>query len=219
MWSVVKDYPTKVVELEQRFSMVRPGPDALQGVVEVDQTCRGGLEEGAAGRQTEAKALIAVAAEAADHRMGRIRLRRMADASAHNLREVVEQAIESGSVVRTDAWPGHAGVEQRSRRHEVRGMGQRRLASERPPRVHRVVRLLKRWLTGTYQGAVSHAHVADDLDEWVFRFNRRPSASRGKLFDRLIQQAVQVGPQPYRTLIHPPGVGGLSDVGTQIGLF
>ena len=34
-----------------------------------------------------------------------------------------------------------------------------------------------------------------------FRFNRRTSASRGKLFYRLVQQSVQVVPAPFATLI------------------
>jgi hypothetical protein len=39
------------------------------------------------------------------------------------------------------------------------------------------------------------------LDEFTFRFNRRKSRSRGKLFYRLVQQAVQVEPVPYRGLV------------------
>ena len=95
----------------------------------------------------------------------------------------------------------------RNYRHEVRVIAQRRRASELLPRVHRVVSLLKRWLLGTHQGAVSHAHLNYYLDEFVFRFNRRTSASRGKRFYRLIQQAVEVEPKPYRILIQPPPVG------------
>ena len=45
--------------------------------------------------------------------------------------------------------------------------------SEMLPRVHRVVSLLKRWLLGTHQGAVSRAHLDYYLDEFTFRFNRR----------------------------------------------
>jgi hypothetical protein len=76
------------------------------------------------------------------------------------------------------------------------------------PRAHRVISLFKRWLMGTHQGAVSHDHLDDYLNEFVFRFNRRKSASRGKLFFRLAQQAVQVAPAPYATLITPQHVGG-----------
>ena len=56
--------------------------------------------------------------------------------------------------------------------------------------MHKAISLLKRWLLGTHQGAVSHEHLDYYLDEFVFRFNRRSSRSRGKLFYRLVQQAV-----------------------------
>ena len=67
--------------------------------------------------------------------------------------------------------------------------------------VHRIVSLLKRWLMGTHQGAVSHKHLGYYLDEYTFRFNRRKSKSRGKLFFRLAQQAVAVGPTPYDEIV------------------
>jgi hypothetical protein len=76
-------------------------------------------------------------------------------------------------------------------------------ASELLPRVHRVISLLRRWLMGTHQGAVSRKHLDYYLDEFTFRFNRRKSKSRGKLFFRLAQQAVAVGPVPYDLIVHP----------------
>jgi transposase-like protein len=193
-----------------RRAMVRPGREKLKGVVEVDETYFGGLEEGSRGRGTGNKALVAVAAEADGSRIGRIRLRRVPDASRASLEGFIEQAIEPGSTVQTDGWRGYAGLEGRDYRHEVRVVGRGRgQASQLLPRVHRVASLLKRWLLGTHQGAVGHAHLDYYLDEFVFRFNRRTSASRGKLFYRLIQNAVQVEPAPYQTLIHPqPVVGG-----------
>ena len=69
------------------------------------------------------------------------------------------------------------------------------------PHVHQVVSLLKRWLLGTHHGAVTHEHLDYYLDEFTFRFNRRRSRSRGKLFYRLVQQAVAVDPAPYESLI------------------
>jgi hypothetical protein len=74
-------------------------------------------------------------------------------------------------------------------------------ATELLPRVHQVAALLKRWLLGTHQGAVRPAHLDYYLDEFTFRFNRRTSRSRGKLFYRLIQQAVRVEPSPYKTMV------------------
>jgi hypothetical protein len=48
---------------------------------------------------------------------------------------------------------------------------------------------------------VTHAHLDYYLDEFTFRFNRRQSRSRGKLFYRLVQQAVAVPPAPYESLV------------------
>ncbi len=79
--------------------------------------------------------------------------------------------------------------------------GRRKQASELLPRVHKTISLHKRWMLGTYQGAISPEHLDYYLDEFVFRFNRRSSRSRGKLFYRLVQQAVAVDPTPYRSIV------------------
>jgi len=81
-------------------------------------------------------------------------------------------------------------------------------ASELMPRVHRVASLLKRWLLGTHQGAVSREHLDYYLDEFTFRFNRRHSKSRGMLFYRLVQQAVAVEPVPYKAMVKCYAVDG-----------
>ncbi len=69
------------------------------------------------------------------------------------------------------------------------------------PRVHRVASPLKRWLLGTYQGAVREKHLDYYLDEYTFRFNRRRSRARGLLFYRLMQNAVAVDPIPSGQLV------------------
>jgi hypothetical protein len=40
------------------------------------------------------------------------------------------------------------------------------------------------------------------LDEYVFRYNRRTSNSRGLLFMRLLEQAVIAGPVTYDEIIN-----------------
>ena len=76
---------------------------------------------------------------------------------------------------------------------------------QRPRRMHRVASLLKRGLPGTRQGAISPEHLEDYLNEFTFRFNRRKAASRGKLFHRPAQQAVQIEPATFATLLtHNP---------------
>ena len=68
--------------------------------------------------------------------------------------------------------------------------------------------MLKRWLLGTHRGAVGHEYLDYYLDEFTFRFNCRKSASRGKLFYRLAQQAAQVQPVPFKALTQPQALGG-----------
>jgi hypothetical protein len=50
---------------------------------------------------------------------------------------------------------------------------------------------------------VGHEYLDYYLDEFTFRFNRRKSASRGKLFYRLAQQAMQVELVPFEALAQP----------------
>ena len=190
-----------------RRAMVRPGRDRLRGTVEVDETYWGAEEPGLIGRLTHDKALIVVAAEEEGAGIGRIRLRRVPDASRGSLHGFIAQAVEPGSVVRTDGLASYLGLE--GYRHD-RVVQRRKPPGAEPllPRVHRVVSLLKRWLLGTHQGAVRVEHLDDYLEEFTFRFNRRTSASRGKLFYRLAQQAVQVGPAPYASIVKPQPLGG-----------
>ena len=67
--------------------------------------------------------------------------------------------------------------------------------------MHRVVSLAKRWLLGTHQGSVEPAHLASYLNEFVFRFNRRRSRSRGMVFYRVLELAVAHDPVRYQDLI------------------
>jgi transposase-like protein len=185
-----------------RRAMVRPGRDRLSGCVEVDETFYGGEEEGVRGRQTERKSLIVIAAQEDGAGIGRIRMRRISDASAENLMPFIDEAIEPGSVVHTDGWLGYLPLEKKGLHHRVTFLkGKKESASELLPRVHRVASLLKRWLLGTHQGAVSREHLDYYLDEFTFRFNRRNSRSRGKLFLRLAEQAVAVAPAPYKSMV------------------
>jgi hypothetical protein len=58
----------------------------------------------------------------------------------------------------------------------------------------------------THQGAIAQEHLDDYLGLFTFRFNRRTSKSRGKLFYRLAQQAVQTDPAPLAALVKPQPV-------------
>lgn len=184
-----------------RAAMVRPGRERLAGEVEVDETFLGGPKPGKHGRGAAGKTLVVVAAEVDGRQIGRIRLRRVPDASAPQLERAVQDAVAPGSVVRTDGWPSYSRLSARGYVHEV-VRKDATVGDNLLPRVNRVVALLKRWLLGVHQGAVRPGHLDAYLDAFTFRFNRRTSRWRGKLFYRLVQQAVTVDPVRRRDLPH-----------------
>jgi len=190
-----------------RRAMVRPGRDRLTGRIEVDETYWGAPEEGLVGRLTEKKTLLIVAAQEDGKGIGRVRMGRIAALTRDAVHRFVTESVEPGSVLHTDGLAVYGGIEGYGHDAVVVGKAAE-TASQLLPRVHRVVSLLKRWILGTHHGAVRPKHLDYYLDEFTFRFNRRKSASRGKLFYRLIQQAVQVEPATYRALVKPQDIGG-----------
>ena len=185
-----------------RRAMVRPGRERLSGTVEADAVYVGGKAKGVRGRPLENKALVAIAVEEDGSGMGRVRLKRVPDAAAASVEALLLEAVEPGSVIRTDGWRSYARLRELGYRHDkaVRGGDPGRMDRDFP-RVHRVAALLKRWLLGTHQGAVEKQHLDCYLDEFSFRFNRRTSRSRGLLFYRLLQQAVTTDPVPRKTIL------------------
>lgn len=207
----LKSYQTAWTWLHKlRRAMVRPGRERLSGTVEVDETFVGGIEHGVRGRLTETKAIVAIAAEYDENRIGRIRLRQLPDTSGNSVIRFIRECVDPGSLIVTDGWSAYKQLPEHGYPHEVkilRGRG-RSAPTDMLPRVHRVAALLKRWLLGTHQGSVGYQHLDYYLDEFTFRFNRRTSKSRGLLFYRLMQQAVQVEAVPYKDL-----VGGTNPAG------
>jgi len=183
-----------------RRAMVRPGRDRISGAVEVDECYVGAKKSGKRGRGAAGKALVVIIAEVEGKKIGRIRLQQVLNASAESLKDAIKQAVEPGSIVWTDGWNGYNGLESLGYIHEV-VREQSAVGNSLLPYCHRVASLLKRWMMGTHQGAISHEHLDYYLDEYTFRFNRRTSRHRGKLFYRLIQQAVAVEATPYKNMV------------------
>jgi transposase-like protein len=183
-----------------RRAMVRPGRDKIAGIVEVDEIFIGGEKhDGKRGRGSSGKSLVLVAVEKNEKRLGRLRLLRIKDASAVTLENAIETSIAEGSTIRTDAWNGYNGIERIGFKREIikkdATVGENLL-----PGCNLVASLLKRWLNGTLQGAVSHEHLDYYLDEYTFRFNRRTSNSRGKLFFRLLEHAMVTDVTTYKQI-------------------
>jgi transposase-like protein len=201
----LKTYQTAWTWLHKlRRAMVRLGRDRLRGLVEVDETYVGGHEDEAIGRGAQTKTLVVIAVEKKSRQLGRIRMATVKAASTDQLCGFVEQCVEPGSGVRTDGWKGYLGLPGRGYIHDrIIQKNHAETASELLPGVHRVASLLKRWLLGTHQGAVRSQHLDYYLDEFTFRFNRRKSQYRGKLFYRLVQQAVCLPTTPYKDIVRP----------------
>ena len=179
--------------------MVRHNRDKLLDEVEVDETYHGGEKQGKRGRGSHGKALIIIAVEDKGVGLGRIRLQHICDASAKSINQFVLNNIELKSTIRTDGWNGYNLLSSLGYNHNIVN-NEISVGENQLPLVHLVASLLKRWLLGTHQGAVSHEHLEYYLDEFTFRFNRRTSAHRGKLFYRLLQNAVQIDPVSFKQL-------------------
>ena len=207
----IGSYPTAWAMLHRlRAVLVRPGRDRLAGTVEVDETYIGGEEPGLrGGRAKGKKSLVGVAVEVKEPRgYGRARMAILADGSAASLHRFVTEHVEPGSRVITDGWQGYRGIDKLGYLHEPRSQRAARARGQDPgellPAVHRVASLAKRWLLGTHQGSVDEAHLQSYLDEFVFRFNRRRSRSRGMVFYRVLELAVFHAPVRYRDLVADP---------------
>ena len=183
---------------KMRRAMVRPGRDRLSGRVEVDETYVGGETPGLRGRSGVGKTLVAIAVQEKGAGIGRIRMNCVGDASKVSLHGFIQSCVEPGSTVHTDGMDSYKGMVALGYTHQISVLHGRgaSAATELLPRVHLVASLLKRWLLGTHQGAVSSAHLAYYLDEFTFRFNRRTSTSRGLLFYRLVQQSITLDSIP-----------------------
>jgi transposase-like protein len=187
-----------------RRAMV-PTSGKLRGTIEVDETFIGGKEEGVRGRLTMTKSKVIIAVERhAGGSAGRVRMRRIHDFSADTLLGFIQETCEPGSLIITDGLPSYRRLSRLGYVHQAHNIKQSgKKAHELMPAVHRVASESKRWLLGTHHGAISPTQLDYYLDEFSFRFNRRFSKHRGRLFYTLMVNAAQTPPRPYLELLTP----------------
>lgn len=196
-----------------RRAMVRPDREPLKGVVEVDETYLAISDRDAPVTDSERKkrksqtpsVLVVIAVELLEPKgFGRIRLRRIDNDSAQQVIPFVQAHIEAGAQIKTDGSAAYRSLPELGYSHRrIVMLGSDTPAHASMPGVHRVASLIKRWILGTHHGSVQPAHLDAYLDEFVFRFNRRTSTSRGLLFYRLLQQAVVTDPVTYESVVRP----------------
>ncbi len=173
-----------------RTTMVLAGRSPLTGTVEVDEAFLGGVNN---------KEIIMIAAEVRGAATGRIRMQHIPARTSENIHKFIMDFVEPGSTIVSDEYKGYVKIVEKGYSLEaqkkpyywekVHGDDDRLL-----PRVHRAISLMKRWYYGTYHGRIEKENLQTYLDEFVFRFNRRNSGSRGLDFYRLLQAAINSPP-------------------------
>ena len=188
-----------------RSVMIRRGREPLEGRIEINETYIGGVKAGRRGRGAEGKTMVLVAVEGVKNAPPRVRFRCVASAQKSCLLEFVRDYISPGATIVTDGLLAYKGLEGAGFRHERHVPSGDHEELEHVGHAHLVVSLLKRWLQGTHQGAIRPTHLQAYLDEFAFRFNRRLSTHRGKLFYRLMQQSVTTRPPGIKDFyVKPP---------------
>ncbi len=189
-----------------RRAMVRPERELLSGVVELDEVFIGNESRGRAGGVKDHTAAMVAVESVPGRKLGRVRIEVAQTARSADILKFADRVIAKGALVKTDGASILRKLTDLGYEHQAFvGVDSPEPAHVNLPGVHMIGSLLKRWLTGTLHYAVTQEHLAYYLDEYTFRFNRRTSTSRGLLFYRLLQQAVNTDPHPLDELRNPVG--------------
>ena len=194
-WMMLQRFRVTMVDSERR---------QLSGNVEVDETLIGGVQQGGKLGRGSTKSIVVIAVEIKHPKgFGRVRMRYIPDASSDSLLPFVREVVAPGSVVHTDGWRGYNELPKHDYTREITILS----SADDPahvsmPGVHRLASLLKRWILGTHQGSINNDHLQSYLEEYTFRFNRRTSRSRGLVFRRLLEQAVNTRPITEKDVTH-----------------
>ncbi|MET3807151.1 transposase-like protein [Nakamurella sp. UYEF19] len=187
-----------------RRAMVRPERELLSGVVELDEVFVGNESRGKAGGVKDNCAAMIAVESLGGRKLGRVRIEVAQKARSADLVAFADRVIAKESLIKTDGARHLRKLSTMGFEHQFFiGLDAAEPAHVSLPGVHMVGSLLKRWLTGTMHYAVTQEHLGYYLDEYTFRFNRRTSKSRGLLFYRLLQQAVETDPHPLAELRNP----------------
>lgn len=175
-----------------RSCMVMSGRTPLSGRVEVDEAFLGGKNN---------KEIVVVAAEIRGAATGRIRMKHIRSRTSGSIQKFIRESIEPESTIISDRYKGYMSLVEKGYLHEPQQKPYFWEEVDRDddrllPRVHRAISLLKRWYYGTYHGRIDKKNLQTYLDEFVFRFNRRTSGSRGLVFHRLVEAAVKSPNKP-----------------------
>jgi transposase-like protein len=178
--------------------------EPLRGEVEIDHTWVGGTPAGIGGsRQLQGRraALVLVAVEKRGKASGRLRMAVIPDFKANTINRFLTQNVAPGATIYTDGLKTFTGLEEMGFKHVPRiqplRSELRKGAQSVVPLADRAIGNLQQGLVGTPHG-VSRGQLQVDLDEFVFRHNRRrqPMAA----FQTLLGLGTLHHPTPYKKI-------------------
>ena len=128
-------------------------------------------------------------------------MKHLKNEKAEQIQGFILEAVELGSKIISDRHKSYPSIVEKGYSYEAKkkpyfweevdGDDDRLL-----PRIGRAAAHLKRAYFGTYHGGMNMADIQPYLDEFVFRYNRRRSGSRGLVFHRMVEAAVRSKPRP-----------------------
>jgi transposase-like protein len=177
-------------------------PFMLQGVVELDDACLGGMRQGISGRPREGDPkltpLLAAVEVLPDGKPGRAALRPVRSFRMPWINEFVGHCLSPRCVIHTDEMKSFRDLSRLGHIHEVhlRGAYPKR-ARKRLPKVHMLISNLKRFVLGRHH-AIRGKHAERYLGEFNFRFNHRHEEAT--LFETLVQVCAEAQAMTYAKL-------------------
>jgi hypothetical protein len=194
----------------KQWIMVLDDRAKLSWDVEVDEVFVWWKREWKRGRWAEWKVRVAVAVEVNMSEknkkwlfrgMGRVRMKVIPNCGEQTLAKFIEENVEKGSTLYTDWWLWYKNIGGKGYVHiiESESITDDNVVwistQEVTPNVHIIASLVKRWLLGTHQQYLTQdGYLQDYLEEYTFRFNRRKSSDRWKLFGTLLEQIMTHSP-------------------------
>jgi transposase-like protein len=168
-----------------RAAMGNPSERALLcGLVEMDDAYVGGKRPGPHGRGAEGKSALIVAAEAPT---GSVRAVAVKTLDGKAFGEVARDAVEPGSIIRTDGLRACGGVRKEGFAHEVhKNRVISGLFDTGTQTAHGFVALFKRGYVGAYH-QMSDKYVQLYLNEYEFRHNHKNDE---QILEVLLKQCV-----------------------------
>jgi transposase-like protein len=196
--------------------MVRNDREKLRGHVEVDEVFVWGHQSWPRWRWAKGKNIVVVAVEVNMEQqnkrwffrgMGRVRMQVISNCGEQTLTKFIQDNIEEWSTIYTDKLASYNSLDKKGYNHilqeksvtndAIQGVS----TAEVTPNVHIIASLMKRWLLGTHQKyCTKGGYLQDYLEEYTFRFNRRKSSDRWKLFQTLLEQVLTHEPTTRKSI-------------------